>query len=178
MLGYLQMLDTEEQRCRFEEIYLTYRELLFYVANRILQNQQDAEDAVHQTFLKLAEHMELIPEGPCIRTRALAVTVAERTAIELYRRRRAHPMEDIDLLPLFYEREIEADGTLAAAIAALPPRYREVLLLKYYHGYRDRETAAFLGTTPGNVRRLISRAKKKLASELTERRIGYESNYR
>lgn len=169
MVIYLQLLETEEERCRFEEIYRAYRNLLFYVAYRILQNEQDAEDAVHQSFVKLAERMDLISEGPGIRTRALVVTVTERTAIDLYRRRRAHPTVDVDELPLFYERQVEEDGTLAAAIAAMPPRYREVLLLKYYNGYTDNEVAALLGTTPGNVRQLLSRARKKLAEELAGR---------
>lgn len=54
-------------------------------------------------------------------------------------------------------------------MAALPPRYREVLLLKYYNGYDNGEIAKFLDTTPENVRQIIFRAKGKLAAELAER---------
>ena len=54
MLVYLQAIDNPEDRTRFEAMYSAYRGLMFHVANRILQNPQDAEDAVHLAFLGLA----------------------------------------------------------------------------------------------------------------------------
>ena len=50
MLIYLQMIDTPEERSKFELLYREYRGLMFHVANRILENDQDAEDAVHQAL--------------------------------------------------------------------------------------------------------------------------------
>lgn len=169
MLVYLQAIDTPSERARFEELYLAYRGLMFYVANHILRNEQDAEDAVHLAFLKIAEHMTDIPSGPCQRTRALVVTIAERKAIDLYRAKRRHLMADLDELPLSYNQVLPSDGTLAGAMTALPSRYREVLLLKYYNGYNNSEIAEFLDTTSENVRQIIFRAKGKLAAELLKR---------
>lgn len=168
MLIYLQAIESPSDRTRFEALYLAYRGLMFHVANRILQNEQDAEDAVHLAFVKLAERMELVPEPLGPRARALVVTVAERKAIDLYRAKRRHPTADLDELPLSYDGR-EPDGTLAGAMSALPPRYREALLLKYYNGYDNGEIAEFLDTTPENVRQIIFRAKKRLAAELAER---------
>ena len=51
MIVYLQMIDTPEDRSKFEQLYLEYRGLMFHAANQILHNEQDAEDAVHQAFL-------------------------------------------------------------------------------------------------------------------------------
>ena len=81
MLEYLATMETADDRTRFESLYLAYRGLMYHVAYHILKNPQDAEDAVHQSFVKLAEHMATIPDGPCPRTRNLVVTVAERKAI-------------------------------------------------------------------------------------------------
>ncbi len=167
MLVYFQSIETPADRERFEAVYLAYRGLMFHVANAILKNEQDAEDAVHQSFVKLAERMERVPEGPCPRTRALVATVAERTAIDLYRARRRHPWVELDERSLTGGPPPE-EGGLAAAMAALPPRYREVLLLKYYNGYESEEIAAFLSTTPENVRQLLFRGRRKLAAALEE----------
>lgn len=52
MLLYLQMLETPEEKSLFEQIYLEYRGLMYHVAYEILHNDQDAEDAVHQAFVK------------------------------------------------------------------------------------------------------------------------------
>jgi len=166
MLIYLQAIDSPEDRTRFEALYTAYRGLMFHVANRILQNDQDAEDAVHMAFLSLAGCRLPAETGP--QARHLAATVAERKAIDLYRARRRR--SEVELEDEFCGRAPPpSDGTLAGALAALPPRYREVLLLKFYNGYSAGEIASFLDITAGNVRQLIARARKKLAEELAER---------
>ena len=60
MLIYLQMLPDKETRSQFETLYLRYRFLMFRVARRVLSNDSDAEDAVHQAFLKLIGLMDKI----------------------------------------------------------------------------------------------------------------------
>ena len=67
----------------------------------------------------------------------------------------------------------EIDGVqtrldLAAAIAALPARYRQVLLLRYDDGFSCREIAGLLSMTEPNVRKTIQRAKEKLGELLEE----------
>lgn len=52
------MLETPEEKSLFEQIYLEYRGLMFHVAYEILHNEQDAEDAVHQAFVKIAENIK------------------------------------------------------------------------------------------------------------------------
>ena len=47
MIIYLQMLETPEEKSKFEQLYLEYKGLMFHVAYEILHNEQDAEDAVH-----------------------------------------------------------------------------------------------------------------------------------
>lgn len=163
MLIYLQALDSAEDRTRFEALYTAYRGLMFHVARRILNNDQDA---VHMAFLSLAEHS--LPQSLGPRARCLAATVAERKAIDLYRARQRCPQAELaEDIPGC--EGPSSDGTLAGAMAALPPRYREVLLLRYYNGYSAAEIAGFLGLTPENVRQVTARAKRKLAAELAER---------
>lgn len=58
MLLYLQMLETPEKKSLFEQIYLEYRGLMYHVAYEILHNDQDAEDAVHQAFVKIVENIK------------------------------------------------------------------------------------------------------------------------
>ena len=62
MLVYLQMVETAEQRLMLETLYMTNRQLMYGVAFRILRNQEDAEDAVHQAFVKIAENITKISD--------------------------------------------------------------------------------------------------------------------
>lgn len=158
MLAYLQAINDPQDRTRFEAMYSAYRGLMFHVANRILQNPQDAEDAVHLAFLSLV-NCHLLPElGP--QARHLAAVTAERKAIDLYRAQKRRPEVELEEESLPGCAPPPSDGTLAGAMAALPPRYREALLLKYYNGYSAAEIGELLGTTAANVRQLIARAKK------------------
>ena len=58
MLIYLAAIDAPEDRDRFVELYETYRGLMYHVAHQILRNEADAEDAVHDAFVVLAENFQ------------------------------------------------------------------------------------------------------------------------
>lgn len=162
MMIYLQMIDTPEDRSKFEFLYMEYRGLMFHVANKILHNEQDAEDTVHQAFLKVAENIEKIGDPKCPKTQGYIVTIAENKAIDLYRRRQKRQVvelsDDLPGVTAIYEGE----NTLAACILKLPARYREVILLRYYQGYSVKEVAAILGLSLSAASKLNQCAKNRL----------------
>ena len=162
MMLYLQMIDAPEDRSKFEQLYLEYRGLMFHVAYKILGNEQDAEDTVHQAFLKIAETIEKIGAPDCPKTRGYVVTIVENKAIDLYRRRQRRQVvalrDDLPGVPAVYEGE----NALTACILKLPARYREVILLRYFHGYRVKEVAAILGLSFAAASKLDQRAKNRL----------------
>ena len=77
MLIYLQMIESEEDKSKFEAIYNKYRYLMFSVANRVLNNQYDAEDAVHQAFLSIIDNLNKVREVDCPETRSYVVIITE-----------------------------------------------------------------------------------------------------
>ena len=62
MLIYLQMIDGPEDRSKFEQLYLAYRGLMYFIAESILGNEQDAEDAVHDAFVSVAKNISKIAD--------------------------------------------------------------------------------------------------------------------
>ena len=162
MLIYLQMIDTPEERSKFEQIYLEYKGLMFHVAYEILHNEQDAEDAVHQAFVKIAENIKKIDAPVCPKTHSYVVTIVEHQAIDQYRRLQKHPsvelIEEIQGTNAHYE----GDNDLTKCILKLPARYREMILLRYHHGYTVREVAKIMGLSLQAAIKLDQRAKNKL----------------
>ena len=162
MMIYLQMIDAPEDRSKFEQIYMEYRSMMFHIANRILTNEQDAEDAVHEAFLKIAENIEKIGDPKCPKTQGYIVTIVENKAIDLYRRRKKRQVvelsEELPGVTALYEGE----STLTACILKLPARYREVILLRYFQGYSVKEVAAILGLSLSAASKLDQRAKNRL----------------
>lgn len=162
MIIYLQMIDTPEDKHKFEILYREYRGLMFYLANRILKNEQDAEDAVHTAFVSIAEHIQKIEEVLCPKTKGYIVTIVESKAIDMYRRKQRHPK-----LSLCEELEgfavLDEDShTIARCFSLLPAQDKYILMLKYRYGYENREIAKMLGITQANAIKRIQRAKDKL----------------
>lgn len=178
MLVYLTLIDSEDETSKFEIIYERYKDLMFYVADRVLNDAEDAEDAVHQSFLKIIGVLEKIEDPLCPKTRSLIVIITERTAIDLNRRLRRRTLLPMDGEPYGVSsgagiEDIPIRMDVAAAIAALPARYREALLLKYDCGYSTAEIAQMLSMTEANARKTIQRAKAKLKQLLDEQEVTF-----
>lgn len=92
ILAYMSLIDSPNDRVNFELAYQTYRNLMFFIAYKILNNPQNAEDAVHTAFIKIAENMSKIEVAVCPKTKAFVVTIVENTAIDLYRKKKQVPV--------------------------------------------------------------------------------------
>jgi RNA polymerase sigma factor (sigma-70 family) len=56
--------------------------------------------------------------------------------------------------------------SVAGAVAGLPRRLREAVVLRFYAGLREAEMAAVLGVPSGTVKSRLARARRHLAGEL------------
>ena len=137
MFLYLAMIDSDADKSKFEILYSEYKNLMYYTANRILRNSSDAEDVVHQAFLKVIEILDTISSPRCHKTRALLVTITEHKAIDLYREKQRR-----NVLPL-------AEEYIGAAPAAEIER-----LAARDTGRRYRVPAAALPLGPATAVRL------------------------
>lgn len=151
-----------ENKSKFEQLYAQYRNLMYYVADSILHNPQDAEDAVHNAFVYLAENLNKISDPVCPKTKSYIVTIVESKAIDIYRKKQRHPQLPWEEETVGFSVEYTDSHTIAACMAKLPARYREVLLLKYAYGYTCREIARLMGISAVNADKLLQRAKAKL----------------
>ena len=159
MLIYLTMIEAEEDRHRFLSLYRRYKKLMLYIAHDILHDPHDAEDAVHEAFLRLAEMIEKIHEIDCPETRSLIVMITKSKAV---------PLEDWTAAAPPQAEGVERGDGVARAIAALPRRERDVLLLKYDQGYGNSEIGKLLGLRPDHISQIAHRAKEHLRKNLEE----------
>ena len=162
LICYLQMLDTPEEKIRFEEIYLKYRGLMYHVANAILHNREDAEDAVHNAFLRIIKRFNRLRNTPAQDLAPLAAVIARNEAISLQRKRKGEiPLEDWD--GLAETSETAADyHALVESFTRLPQTYRAVMEMKLLLGYSDGEIANKLGLSKTAVSTRIGRGRQLL----------------
>ena len=142
MIIYLQMIESDEDKSKFEQLYIMYKGLMFHVAMKILKNEFDAEDAVHQAFLSLIENLKKISDVKCPKTRAYIVIITERKAIDIIRSR--SKLVDMEFWESTYG----------------------ILLLRYYNGYSVREISSMLHIKKDTAQKQLWRAKAALQKHL------------
>lgn len=145
---------------------------LVRMASLLLGDRQCAEDVVQDAFVglyrampRLTDHARVLPY--------LRAAVINRARTVLRARERAGRLPALHQPPgssaesAALERADRA--AVMAAVARLPRRSREVLVLRYYLDLSDAEIAATLGVTRGTVSSTASRALMALARSLEEK---------
>ena len=182
LIFYMSFIDDESQRRLFEEIYLNYRKQMLLVARSVLGSDTDAEDVVHDVFLKIAKkHMARISKiENSIDLRNYLLKATKHTALDHLRKRR-HEKAILDTANEINLKNIAdiADGELVdkvcrgieyerivKAIASLDEIYREAL---YYHFELEMsvpEVAKLIDCKMSTVKQRLVRGKKLLHKQL------------
>jgi RNA polymerase sigma-70 factor (ECF subfamily) len=161
-------------RDAFEMIIRTHSRTLFAIAYGILQNREEAEDAVQDALVKAwksrwrVRDPEKFPAWLCM--------IMRHRARDVFRKRRTLPFSD----EIAEQPETEAiDGTaldrqLHSALAALPERHRSALMLRYFEEMDYRSIENILGLTNGALRGILGRALAALRKQLRPALVSLE----
>lgn len=176
LLLYTAMIDDTQDQLRFEDIYYSYRKQMLLVAQRILHDPMEAEDAVQTAFLGIARQIKRIPAGNPQIVRAYVLTAAKNAALNMLPKRQQQnellSISELDIADdhnLFDQIASSQDYELLfKAIRKLPAIYREVLMLKYVQGLTMKEIAALLDRKAATVHQQITRGKKLLIAQCRE----------
>lgn len=164
------MFETEEERSQFEQLYIEYKQDMYAIAYNILGNNEDAEDAVHQSFLKIAEKFTEISSFSCQKLRSYIVIISSNTAKNIYKqnKRRADKNTVFDAavsIPDDYFEMIDY-FELKETIKKLPQDYKDVIYLYYTKDLSAKDIADLLDISTANVYKRISRARMLLKEYL------------
>jgi RNA polymerase sigma-70 factor (ECF subfamily) len=174
-LGPIEKMTDEElarearagSRRSFEELALRYKRRLFVYFRPRLGSDQDAEDLVQETFLKLYRNIHNY--DPALRFSTWLYTSANRLAISSYRRKKTVAGRlgpeiadaSADLAVRAAAGETRSTGLWDAARTLGRNQYR-VLWLRYGEDLTIEEIAASIGKSGLAVRLLLHRARTNL----------------
>ena len=164
---------------RFYELVRPCERLIYLTAQEILQNEADAEEVAQEAVLKAFRNLRLFRGESKFSTWLYRITVNE--ARMRLRKRREVSLDELMAeddaqettyapLQLADWREIpgqaleqrELQEQLATAVASLPDKYREVLILRDINGLSIAETAEALTLSLPNVKTRLLRARLML----------------
>ncbi len=174
----LSVIENDNYRDKFEEIYNSYRKQMFFMARSILNNDADAEDAVHTVFLQIAKkYISAIVkiENPTD-LRNYLLTAVKNTALNtLQKNNRIIQVSDIayennkyvsdDEFTEYIIAKFEAEKVLTA-IKNLDSTYKDVLYLHFVFELPPRDIAKQLNRKTDTVKKQIMRGKSILLNNL------------
>ena len=142
-----------------ESIYRSYSQDVMNVAYFYTGNQEDAEDVMVDVFLSI---MARPPKNEA-NLKSYLFRSAMNKSFDLRKRRRPDPLETEIAAPV---DQTPQQAFLVSAIAKLPLKYREVLVLRFVEEMPEAEIASFLRLSLSAVKKRVQRGKEKLKKEL------------
>ena len=166
---YLQMIESEGDKQKFERLYDQYNDLMFYIAKRFFTEQQDLEDVVQDVFMTLQEKQgELTPDN----LRAWLYSVAQKKLLEEkrdeIRRSRLVRYDDEEaedptpLLELAEEPVSDVDTLRRRLMQSLTPEEQALFAAIYEQQHTRKETARQLGVSENALNVRVYRLKKRI----------------
>jgi len=149
----------------FEMIIRTQSRALFAIAYGILQNREEAEDAVQDALVKAwksrwrVRDPEKFPAWLCM--------IARHRARDVFRKRRPVPLPvEIESVVLDPSDPAALDQQLHSALAALPELHRAAISLRYFEEMDYATIESRLGLTNGSLRGILGRALTTMRKQL------------
>ena len=162
----------------FAFIVQSYQRPVYNLCYRMLGNQQEAEDATQETFIRAYTHLDSY--NPNRKFLNWVLTIASNHCVDRLRKRRINwsSLEDdpyVEKIPMpeaidphrSAERKETADQ-IQRWIDQLSPDYRTPVILLYWYGYSYEEIAATMGVSVSAIKSRLHRARKQIAQMIAQ----------
>ena len=169
---YLLLIDTVEERIKFEEIYKKYYELVLKITYNTLKDQFYAEDASQTAWFNIAKNIDKIKCDDEKMLKAYVARVARNAALDEYKINKKHmtvTLHDNVVTDRIVAGDENEDLTeVKKALLDLPKLYRDVLAFHLIDELKPFEIARLVNKPQVTVRSIIFRGKRILADKLRE----------
>jgi RNA polymerase sigma-70 factor (ECF subfamily) len=163
-------------RQAFKDIISLHQKRVFILAYSILQNREDALDAVQETFMRLYQKLDTYEKGRNFQ--AWLLQIAKNLSIDHYRkhhgkRREMESDKSVDELQLAADdhrsnpESSELHRVITRNLERLAERQRLIFVMKHMNGLEYREIAQVLGISVGTVKSLHFKAVRNLKNWLS-----------
>ena len=169
LMGLVDGSDTK----LFEELYNSLEKKLFAYSMSILHNRSLSEEAVSETFFRLAKCFKKIHNLEVSEIKAFIVIINRNCCYDIIKDENKNSSIVIDETTpneAFSEEQIDLDKLfITDLISNLPEIYKDTIILRYYYQLTEKETAYQLGISVSAVKKRLKYAfailRKETANE-------------
>jgi len=170
-----QYRDTGENLSQrdFEQVFMPHLDAAYNLARWLLRNDQDAEDAVQEAYIRAYKAFARFRGGD---GKAWFMTILRNVCYTMIKKLRSHetsePFDEEVHLPMAeserreeFRQKANAES-LHDALEKLPDEFREVIVLHDLEGLAYKEIAIVVGIPIGTVMSRLARARGRLRTEI------------
>lgn len=161
--------DPNTCREAFGEVIAKYTEPLYWQIRRMVENHDDANDVLQETFIKAWSSIEHFRGDAKLSTWLYKIAINESLTFIARERKRLNVSidDEASMLVNAIEADENIDGDqlaleLRKAIARLPEKQRLVFNMRYYDEMKYEQMAEILGTSVGALKTSYHLAVKKI----------------
>ena len=152
-------------------VELYWRKVMAVVRQKV-SSPEEVEDVVQNTFVRAYQKLGQLRDASTFAF--WLYRIAQKSAIDYIRRGRRHKThtstDDVQTILNAKEsrrkREDDVNEEVRDAVESLPPKYREVVTLRFIGGMSCKEVAEYLGEPEGTIRNRLFRANEMLRRRL------------
>jgi RNA polymerase sigma factor (sigma-70 family) len=165
---WVMRLGRADRGSEIERIYRARYGSFLRVAVAVLRDEQLAEEAVHEGFVRALRHGRGFTGRGSLEAWLWRIVVNEARRMAAERQRRLVARADVAEAAVAPSDGESGRGAVEVLVAALPERQRLVLFLRYYADLDYEAIAEALGVRAGTVAATLHAAHSRLRRELLE----------
>ncbi len=164
----------------YDLLFDRYRQSLYGATLQRCGNPQQAREVLEEAFVRI--YFNLHRYDPAYPFGPWAHKIAQNLFIDQARRKRTSPWVEMDerseqntpseaLNPEERIISVQSSTQLNALLKEMPPHYRTMIELRFWHEYSYEEIAEKLGVPLGTVKTRIHRAREKFCELITDKKL-------
>ena len=143
-----------------------YADMVYRIALTRTNNKHDSEDIFQEVFLRVTKKMPVFESKEHEKAWIIRVTInCSNTLLTSSWKTKTQELEEN------IEFETKESHDVYYEVAKLPKKYRTVIYLFYYEGYKINEISKILNTNESTITTWLARAREKLKKNMSEGEI-------
>jgi len=176
-------IDDDSDRQFMEQVYLEHEKIMYYLAMKLLCDENDTADAVSSACVSLIGKITVLRSLDSCTLRSYIVSTIKNVCKDMLRRRnrtsqRSFHGESDEVFDHVEDENANVEDTLMLlldsenlqmAISRLSEKERDLITWKYFYGFSDQKIAGNLNIGNGSVRAYLTKARRHLYDILRDK---------
>ncbi len=170
-MTFMALIDDQNDQDLYKELFDKYERMLMTIAIKRLGDYALAEDAVSETFFKIAKCFQKVHNFELAKIAGYAVIIIRNVCNDMLESEQKQQTVIAEISDDLHDEQVldlYKNKIVTVAVEKLPETYRDAIILKYYYGLSISEIGEQLGLSYNGVRYRIDTALKMLRKEFDD----------